>query len=84
MLQQRNSYEGVNKLRVNRLTLPGRLTSLESTLAGSWLPRWASWLSVAMVAACAGMGGVNKDLPMSGSGGQGAVSGPLSVDQGVT
>jgi hypothetical protein len=64
MLQQRNSYEGVNKLRVNRLTLPGRLTSLESTLAGSWLPRWASWLFVAMVvSACAGMGGVNKDSP---------------------
>ena len=64
MLQQRNSYEGVNKLRVNRLTLPGRLTSLESTLTGSWLPKWAIWLPVAIVvAACAGMGGVNKDSP---------------------
>jgi hypothetical protein len=66
MLQQRNSYERVNKLRVNRLTLPVRLSSVGSTNAGFGL-RWvAGWMPVVMagvVAACAGMGGVSKDSP---------------------
>jgi hypothetical protein len=67
MLQQRNSYERVKKLQVNQLTLQSRLSSLESKKAGFWLLRFVDWLPVAVVAvavaACAGMGGVNKDSP---------------------
>jgi len=67
MLQQRNSYERVNKLQVNQLTLLGRLSSLGSTKVGFWLHRLTGWMPVAVVvvaiAACAGMGGVNKDSP---------------------
>jgi len=65
MLQQRNSYERVNKLQVNRLTLQGRLSSLGSTKAGFSLLRLAAWMPVVVVAvaACAGMGGVSKDSP---------------------
>ncbi len=66
MLQQRNSYERVNKLRVNRLTLPSRLSSLGSKKAGYWLRRVVGWVPVLLagaIAACAGMGGVTKDSP---------------------
>src|SRR6266404_510262 len=67
MLQQRNSYERVDKLQVNQLTLLGRLSSLGSTKAEFWLLRLAGWMPVTVVvvaiAACAGMGGVNKDSP---------------------
>jgi hypothetical protein len=67
MLQQRNSYERVIKLQVNRLTLQGRLSSLGSTKEGFWLRRLAGRVPVAVVAvavaACAGLGGVNKDSP---------------------
>ena len=54
MLQQRNSYERVIKLPVNRLTLQGRLSSLESTKAGFWLPWLRWWLPAALVVAVAG------------------------------
>ena len=66
-LRQRNSDERVSKLRLNRLTLQGRLSSLESTKAAVRLPKLAGWIQlVAMataVAACAGIGGLNKDSP---------------------
>ena len=54
MLQQRNSYERVDKLRVNRLTLNGRLSSLESTKAEVWLLVLKGWLYVALFACAAG------------------------------
>ncbi len=64
MLQQRNSDERVIKLQVNRLTVQGPLSRLQSTLAGFSLPKMAGWMPVvvaSMVAACAGIGGVSKD-----------------------
>ncbi len=64
MLQQRNSDERVIKLQVNRLTVQGPLSRLQSTLAGFSLPKMAGWMPVvvaSMVAACAGIGGVRKD-----------------------
>jgi len=64
MLQQCNSDEREIKLQVNRLTVQGRLSRLQSTLAGFSLPRMAGWMPVvvaSMVAACAGIGGVSKD-----------------------
>jgi hypothetical protein len=54
MLQQRNSYERVIKLPVNRLTLQGRLSSLESTKAGFWLLWLKGWLPAALAVAVAG------------------------------
>jgi hypothetical protein len=64
MLQQRNSDERLIKLQVNRLTVQGRLSRLQSTLAGCSLLRVAGWMPVvvaSVVAACAGIGGVSKD-----------------------
>lgn len=69
MLQQRNSDERVIKLPVNRLTLQGRLSNLESTKAGFWLLWLRRWLSAVLVGAAAGCatlpgtGTLTKDSP---------------------
>jgi hypothetical protein len=69
MLQQRNIYERANKLQVNRLTLPGRLTSLKSKKAGCcllWLKVWLSAVLIGTAAGCAtvpGAGTLTTDSP---------------------
>jgi hypothetical protein len=54
MLQQRNSYRRVIKLRMKRLTLQGRLSSLGSTKAGFWLLWLNGWICVGLLGGSAG------------------------------
>jgi hypothetical protein len=69
MLHECNSYERVIKLSVNRLTLQGRLSSLQTTRAAFWLLWLRVWVCVALVgtaAGCAtapGTGSLTKDSP---------------------
>jgi hypothetical protein len=68
MLQQRNSYERVNEMQVNRLTVYDGLTSLESNKARRRRPGAAGWLAgvlILVVAGCASMPGgeLTRDSP---------------------